>query len=267
MNFLKAYPTLPMQKYVRYFWQLESSVACGISHTQRIIPHGLHEWWFYFHDLPTFSNTSISTSSHSFVSGMSNKPYDITIEGKMYIFAVTFQPLGLSSVLTIPSNNFLNVIEPLVNVVGREIYELEDGLNECQYFTDRTKLMEQFLLRILNKRESRSSQERMVHSISQLIDHSDVSILNLADNACLSRKQFERKFAEHIGTSPLQYKKIIRFQKAIHLMANPSLTFTQVACESGYYDQSHMNSEFYKYSGLSPKAFVAECEPYSDFFG
>lgn len=69
----------------------------------------------------------------------------------------------------------------------------------------------------------------------------NVSIDFLASNACLSRKQFERKFLSYIGISPKQFLKIIRFQNAIYFNQTTSFNkLTELAYKVGYYDQSHL---------------------------
>lgn len=95
-----------------------------------------------------------------------------------------------------------------------------------------------------------------------------VDIDFLSQQACLSRKQFERLFSEHIGISPKQYLRIIRFQSALHNNSQSNhWSMTQLALESGYYDQSHFINDFKALTGLTPKKFFADCDSVSDFFG
>lgn len=94
-----------------------------------------------------------------------------------------------------------------------------------------------------------------------------VDVDALAASACLSRKQYERNFQEMVGASPKQFMRIVRFQYAIHYKSRyPQASLTGVACECGFFDQSHMISEFRDFSGLTPKQYFAECEPFSDYF-
>jgi AraC-like DNA-binding protein len=95
-----------------------------------------------------------------------------------------------------------------------------------------------------------------------------VEIEELSSLACLSRKQFERIFLEYIGISPKQYLKIIRFQSSIFLKSkNEDISLTELAYESGYYDQSHFINEYRKMTGITPKQFFLDCQTiHSDFF-
>ncbi|MDR0207510.1 MAG: helix-turn-helix domain-containing protein [Bacteroidales bacterium] len=97
--------------------------------------------------------------------------------------------------------------------------------------------------------------------------YGNINVNQMASEACLSRKQFERIFAEHIGISPKKYLKIIRFQSAIfQKQQNNNLNMTELSYESGYFDQSHFINDFKSLSGLTPKQYFAENEICSDFF-
>ncbi|MFW6043542.1 MAG: helix-turn-helix domain-containing protein [Marinilabiliaceae bacterium] len=93
------------------------------------------------------------------------------------------------------------------------------------------------------------------------------NIDQLASIACLSRKQLERLFSGRIGTSPRQFMNIVRFQNAIGYKARyPECNFTSLAFHCGFYDQPHMNHEFKKMSGLTPREFFAGNDSVSDYF-
>jgi len=94
-----------------------------------------------------------------------------------------------------------------------------------------------------------------------------IQIDDLASRACLGRKQYERTFKQHIGTSPKQFLKTVRFQNALHkrqIIAQTDLGELAFMC--GYYDQAHMTNEFRSLSGMTPKQFFRDCDPFSDYF-
>ena len=83
----------------------------------------------------------------------------------------------------------------------------------------------------------------------------------------MSRRQFERVFAQDIGISPKQYLKIIRFQYCIfQKQQNVRLNMTGLTYESGYFDQSHFVNDFKSMCGLTPRQYFTENEACSDFF-
>jgi transcriptional regulator GlxA family with amidase domain len=60
-------------------------------------------------------------------------------------------------------------------------------------------------------------------------------------------------FHQNIGISPKLYCELARFQSALgHLGSAVDDNWAQIAFAAGYSDQSHMISEFRRFSGLTP---------------
>ena len=95
----------------------------------------------------------------------------------------------------------------------------------------------------------------------------ELSVSRLAETVCLCKKQFQRVFSEHVGATPKEFMRIVRFHKALYtLQNNPATGLATLACECGYYDQAHLTNEFRHLSGYSPGQYLAICAPHSDYF-
>jgi AraC-like DNA-binding protein len=91
------------------------------------------------------------------------------------------------------------------------------------------------------------------------LKHGNIPIEEIASLACLSLKQFERKSQERLGMNPKMYARILKFSKAYRLHeASPALTWTQIACDSGYYDHMHMIRDFKAFAGVNPSIIEAQ---------
>ena len=69
----------------------------------------------------------------------------------------------------------------------------------------------------------------------------------------VTRQHLARRFAEHVGLSPKLLARIERMRHVIHLArgeARPS--WSRIAYEAGYADQSHLVSEFGELVGATP---------------
>ncbi len=261
-------PSLQLSKFIKHYWTLENFIPDGRQHIQRIVPSGLPELIFYFGDKPVSSNRKKSINECSLISGQLNEFYDIKITGNISLFSIIFKPHGLSFFLDIPLEELYNQNVPFELIFKNEVNKLETRLYEAGSFTERIIVIENCLLNILKNRVLKSNYERISNSIFRINQSKGlVNIDDLASDACYSRKQFERIFSNLIGTSPKQFLKIIRFQNAIDIKAkDQSLSLTNLTYQCGYYDQAHMTNDFQKLSGMSPKQYFNECEPYSDYF-
>lgn len=268
MGFYFAKPSRVLSPFVKQYWGLDDCLKPGEEHVQRIVPNGLMDLTFYLGDKPQLINHSQQSLENAVLAGHSKRPHDLIVTGNMQLFAVSFNPLGASAFFDLPMNELFECIVPLRFILKEKIDRLEDELSGTTDFTGKVGVVEDFLLKQLAEKGGCWRQKRMQESIA-LINESIgmVDVDALAASACLSRKQYERNFQEMVGASPKQFMRIVRFQYAIHYKSRyPQASLTGVACECGFFDQSHMISEFRDFSGLTPKQYFAECEPFSDYF-
>lgn len=60
----------------------------------------------------------------------------------------------------------------------------------------------------------------------------EFTVSRLAETVCLSQKQLQRIFSEHVGASPKEFMRIVRFHKALYTLQNhPEMNFTTLAYE------------------------------------
>ncbi len=268
MQYRLAQPSQQLSKFVKHYWTLDSSVPNGQDHIQRIVPTGLTDLIFYFGDKPKSTNRTKPHNESTLISGQLGNYYDLRVTGKLSLFSIIFQPHGLSMFLDIPIHELYDYSVPLKFVFRDNVDELETKLYEADSFAKRISIAELYLLKLLRRGQQKYSFERITESM-RLINRARgmVGIDFLASEVCYSRKQFERNFSYCIGTSPKQFLKIIRFQNAINNKSkNKDINLTELTYQCGYYDQSHMINDFHKFTGMSPKQYFADCEPFSDYF-
>lgn len=260
-------PSSELEPYIRLYWSLESSLKPEEYHIQRIVPSGLPEIIFYENNIPDSTAECGNTKSLSQICGQKNNFFDLTLSGKTKLFSIVFQPYGLSAILDIPVSELLNQTLPLRYLLGKQIDELEYRILEAKSIESKIGIVEQYLKKLLSQKQD-YNLPRISHSIKNIGCRSIFEqIPVLASNACLSRKQFERNFTEKVGISPKQFMRVVRFQRALYIRQNsPTIKQTELAYDAGYYDQSHMISEFRLLSGYTPKQYMKRCQPYSDYF-
>jgi len=79
-----------------------------------------------------------------------------------------------------------------------------------------------------------------------------ITIQSIADVAGMSIWHFARSFKLAMGMTPIQYVTKIRVNEANRKIRGTSLPLSQIAIDSGFNSQSHMNRSFKAYFGVSP---------------
>ena len=267
MDFRIKKPSTSLAPFVKLYWMVENTNRDNSYHTQRIVPTGLADISFYEGIRPSTSDERKSISGFSVVSGQCKNYYDITLSGELTVFSVYFFPHTLSLFIDIPLNEINNYSIPLKDLIP-DAGRLEEDISAANSFKEKVKIIETFLLNRLTQHKNNLQIRRISHAIN-MINHSkgNLSIDLMASETCLSRKQFERIFKQHVGNSPKQFLKTIRFQNAINIREETkSTSLTELAFECGYYDQSHMISDFIKFSGKTPREYFKEAQAISDYF-
>jgi len=267
MSFQLLKPSVELAPYIRMYWTMESSLKKGEKYVQRIVPSGFCEITFYQDDVPECSVKEGYSKSQSQISGQKNSYFDLILSGNTKLISILFEPYGISQFFNLPISELLNQTIPLRFLLGIQLNELEDKVFEAKTIKDKIGLIEVFLKQLLIRKKS-YQLPRILNSIQEINSNTQNNyILKLASNACLSRKQYERSFTDLVGISPKQFMRVVRFQRALFIKQNNSnKKLTELAYNVGYYDQSHMISEFKQLSGYTPKQYFSQCKSFSDYY-
>lgn len=167
---------------------------------------------------------------------------------------VQFEPFGLHALLGLPMDEFADKL-PALDILFKASH-LESLYNQVADAPDpvaAVRAVEEFLLKA-----SRGvlPDTRITTGVRLLQGESKPAMDRLSQTLCLSNRGVRKLFNKTLGTSPKQYANLARFNQAIRKIAlQPQMSLTQIAYDLGYFDQSHFNREFKKYSGITPKAF------------
>jgi AraC-like DNA-binding protein len=83
----------------------------------------------------------------------------------------------------------------------------------------------------------------------------DLAIAELEGLGGASKGRFAATFRDRVGVTPKRFARIVRFRRALELLAASDVPLGAIAAQAGYYDQPHMNAEFHVHAGMTPAAF------------
>lgn len=87
--------------------------------------------------------------------------------------------------------------------------------------------------------------------------HRNITLSELAAEACYSPHHFARLFKESTGQSPGQFVKGRRIEMAKSLLAKRHLSLANIATRTGFSSQSHFSRSFSNVIGIAPGAYRA----------
>ncbi|UOQ98956.1 helix-turn-helix domain-containing protein [Hymenobacter sp. 5317J-9] len=170
---------------------------------------------------------------------------------------VIFQPGGLFHLLGgAPMTEFTDAAIDAECVFGKEMSEVIQQLMNTVRYAEMLAVVDAYLrqkfARLRRRREPIDQLGRWLQA-----DGPVASLDYLARQACLSFRQFERKFRERMGVSPKLFMRIARFNRAYALKEQaPARDWLDIALACGYADYQHMVKDFKQFAGVTPTLFV-----------
>ena len=240
-------PAAPsLQPYIRNYWMLTFRVleprGC-----QRIMTNGATCMMFFI------------KSGRLMLYGPSMHNLSIDFEpGEHVIWGLEFNPVGVHAFFPQSTAEFLDR-----QIAGAELGEpyarLESELSG-KNAGDWARIADAFFQEQLARvgRSEDTNMKRMMSVFSYIEAHhpSTIRIADLAAEAHVCPRQFNRIFSEYVGLTPKEYLRIYRFHAALlALREHPAhTTLMQLAWDNGYYDLKHMTSDFKDICTHTPKS-------------
>lgn len=210
---------------------------------------------FYVKDVQKFSYLN-STAIHAYPPCVVNGIYTVPVYrygGNDFLaIKVVLRPSILYKLIKVPVNELTNKFINAEDVWGNEVRSVCERLNELDELTEMIKLIEIFIEKQVRK------SAKSFHPIDTVPEYilnikNDASIDWLANQSCLSIRQFIRKFEERIGISAKKFEKVIRFDKAYRMknsFCEYDWLYIAIACD--YHDYQHMVKDFQEFTNLTP---------------
>ncbi len=105
------------------------------------------------------------------------------------------------------------------------------------------------------KNTNLSKIDRALRQIHENYQHA-MNIDKLAGLVNMSPSAFHKAFKEVTSSSPIQYLKKIRLDKARSLLMKHGIRVNEVATEVGYESATQFSREFKRYFGKTPVSFI-----------
>lgn len=82
-----------------------------------------------------------------------------------------------------------------------------------------------------------------------------LTVAQLAASAAISQSECLRCFRTTLGTSPIQYLKLLRLRRAAELLSSTDLKITLIGEQCGFQDMSYFAAAFLRARGCTPSAY------------
>lgn len=244
-------PDKLLSAYIDKYWVAQGSVA--ESFTMKVLPDGCIDIIFAWDDSAVERGMAEAVP---YVIGSGDVYFEEVIAGRVKMFGIRFKPVGIRAFIRTSATEMTGQIIALADqdsLFGKDFPEI---INYHEPLARQIKNIDQH---IINKLPQLYPTEQRITKAVEWIErhHGMVAIPTLADNTCLSPRQFERLFKNETGLSAKTFSRIARMKHAKeYLQSNPGHSIFDVAIHCGYYDCSHLSKEFLALTGEPPSFYI-----------
>jgi len=254
MNYQLHRPSPQLSHLISHYWTLDGAQLHGEIVVHRTLANYYPELIFHyggaFREIVDQQHTEKTFTGG--LHGQTDKVRRFIYNEKCGIFGVMLQPFAVPLLLKIPSSEVANQLIDLHTLVGPEGGKLTEKMIAAPDNATRIRLMDHFL----EKRLTQPRHPGITHIVRNIYTSKGmVDVQDLADQACLSQRQFERNFKEQIGFTAKSFTKLVRFKSLLSEHSKNKSSLTSLAYEYGYYDQSHLIQDFRKFTGYTPLVY------------
>lgn len=255
-------PRVELRDYVRLYHVRHFRFQRGIPVPSKPYPPRPEQTLlFYTRDkgiIDYIEDGKVVTRPSTAICGQQVKRINLQVGEDLCCIMVVFHPGMLYQLAGVPMHYFTHTEVDAESIFPGKINRVAERLNSTDDYAEMIKAVEEFLLDIVRmKRKSDSRIER----ISNYIFHTpeNVNLDWLASQACLSQRQFIRKFYDHLGVSPKTFMRISRMYKTYNMhFRMPKKDWLSIALECGYTDYQHLAKDYRDFANTTPVSLFAE---------
>jgi AraC-like DNA-binding protein len=249
--FIQHFEIIPeLQPYVKLICTMDCQGDADTNHI-RVLPDTCVELFVNYTDTPV-AIIGNELYNRSIVTFRMSRHSDVQMRKGAGCVAICFYPGVAYRFFHLPMHILADRTLALSDLWRGMAAEIESRLADACNHKTRTVIVQQYLLQQLTRNEYDDPQVAYcLGKIQRSSGHVPVS--QLTSNTGFSQRHLSRKFQQIVGLSPKEYLRVCRFIRSLnHLKKYPSLSLTEVAYESGYYDQAHFNRDYKAFTGHTP---------------
>lgn len=151
--------------------------------------------------------------------------------------------------------HLLATITPIEAIIDQKSVIQYQLINSQNYFHIQELVpdLENFMFNLLRSRFELN--ENLRSQVNYILDRKgDVRISNLCQDFGISRQALHKSFSTSLGISPKELAMVWRLNHCLTL-TNQTLSLTETALDSGFFDQAHSINTFKKQWNFSPTQF------------
>ncbi|MDY8137182.1 AraC family transcriptional regulator [Aquimarina sp. 2201CG5-10] len=260
MHFETHVLSSPIDQYIESIFHFKDFIP---DHSiERVVPTGHIFIIFELDNIPrnTFDNETLqpnNTYTKVWISGMHKNYISISAHHNSEMFVIQFKPFGAHPFFHFPIHELNQKILPAQEILGDDVINLREDIYAQNDSKSKFILVEKWLK---NRFDSQKTPPldllQVLETLQQESATNYPAVINKYPN---TQKHLIDQCKKYIGLTPKYFQRILRFNEIFkQLQQKEKISWSQIAYQCGYSDQSHFIKEFKHFSGFNPEEFIKQ---------
>jgi AraC-like DNA-binding protein len=244
-------PSPALAPFVRCLWHLTGPADIARA-PQPIVPDGCVEIVLNCADPFVRVNGGTHRQPAAMLVGQLTGPVVVVPTGAVDVWGVRLHPWSAAASLKISLAELRETTVGLEEVLGARLANQLHGASLDGGATTLVTTLERWL-------GGRALPDLAVRAAVEMIARDDMlpSVRAMSAKLGRSTRWVQRSFRDAVGLAPKMLLRIRRVQRAMRLASTqPTKTWSSIAADVGYFDQSHLVRDFRDIVGATPSAFA-----------
>ncbi|HUF47789.1 MAG TPA: helix-turn-helix domain-containing protein [Vicinamibacterales bacterium] len=254
MHYREFHPSAPLAPFVERFWWLEG--PAGSVAADPIPPDGRVEIILHAGDpfVERAATGALTPQARVLVAGQATRAVDVRPEGHARVLGARLRPHAARLLTGVPAHELTDRICDLGSVAPALASALACDVLDRPGPAAMVAAFDAVLQPVAARAGGRPPSPAVDLALRS---RGLCRVDDLAVRVGSSPRQLERAFRDHVGLSPKQFLRIVRFQEVLGALSEdrPDVTWATLAAEHGFYDQAHLIGDFRAFLGMPPGAW------------
>lgn len=258
MNFTTYKLTPALSRYAESIFHYDSLVPDH--RIERVVPtgHVFIIWELDNQVRHTYDNDSLEIKdsfSNIWISGVHKNYLSISAVQNAEMLVVQLRPQGAYPVLQRSVDELNDQVVGAQHIFGKEVLSLRQRIINTNTAEDKLELVANWLSEKIDL--TKAPDMELDALLNKLKEQSYNQHKEIVSSYSKTQKHLIDQFKKHFGLTPKTMHRVYRFNLLLQEIHNKkSISWSDIAYQFGYSDQSHFIKEFKAFSGFSPKDFI-----------
>ena len=256
---MRRLPRPALRPFIQSLWAMDETgePAAPASRREHVVPTGSMHLVFRLSDDPLRlyegdADPEGQLLSTAVVGGARTRFYIRDVSRPLHSVGAQLRPGSALLLFGTPANALAERHTALEDLWGSRVSTVRDRLGGALSLEERLEAFEELLAERLPRVQG--LHPAVAQALAQLSGLTTVH--DVVKQSGYSHRRFVELFVQDVGLTPKAYSRVQRFQRALERASRPDGTsWTDIAADAGYSDQSHFNREFRDCVGITPSEY------------